>query len=131
MPNEAQNQIDTNLIAQVAEHEVRLKNVEDRQEQLSEKVDDIHKMATSIELIAHDMSYMKTDVSDLKEGQSELKNDFKKSQEEMKEKIKAVEDAPMKKTVSKVDTIKDKIVWLFIGGVVVYLLTQIFPNIKW
>lgn len=131
MPNAAPNQIDTNLIAQVAEHEVRLKNVEDKQEQLSEKVDDIHKMATSIELIAHDMSYMKTDVSDLKEGQSELKNDFKKSQQEMKEKIKEVEDAPMKKTVSKVDTIKDKIAWLFIGGVVVYLLTQILPNIKW
>ena len=82
-------------------------------------------------MIAHDMSFMKNDVSDLKDGQTELKDDFKKSQEELKERIKEVEDAPAKKVASKVDTIKDKILWLVIGGVVVFLLTQLLPNIKW
>ena len=117
--------MDESIIKQVAEHEVRLKNVEDKTDQLNDKVDDIHKMATSIELIAHDMSYMKTDVSELKDGQTELKKDFKNSQEELKERIQEVESAPAKKTATKVESIMEKALWLFIGGVLVYILSQV------
>ena len=120
----------TRLDKEVAEHGIRIKNLEDNQGQLKEKVDDIHRMATSIELIAHDMSYMKTDVSELKDGQSELKNDFKKSQEELKDRIQVIEQEPMKKEGSKFVAIKDKLFWIILTAIAVYTLTQLFPGIK-
>lgn len=119
------------LDKEVAEHGIRIKNLEDNQGQLKEKVDDIHRMATSIELIANDMSYMKTDVSELKDGQMELKNDFKKSNEEIRGKIQEIEEEPMKKESSKFEAIKDKIFWIILTAIVVYLLTQLFPMINW
>ena len=119
------------LDKQVAEHEIRLKNVEENQVQMKEKVDDIHRMATSIELIAHDMSYMKTDVSELKDGQSELRSDFKKSQEELRGKIQDIESEPLKKKSSFVDFLKDKALVIIVTGLIIYLLTQLFPQINW
>lgn len=119
------------LNAQVAEHEVRIKNVEENQAQMKEKVDDIHRMATSIELIAHDMSYMKTDVSELKDGQSELRSDFKKSQEEIRGKFQDIETEPLKKKSSFLDFIKDKALVIIVTGLIIYILTQLFPQINW
>ena len=119
------------LDKQVAEHEIRLKNVEENQVQMKEKVDDIHRMATAIELIAHDMSYMKTDVSELKDGQSELRSDFKKSQEELRGKIQDIESEPLKKKSSFVDFLKDKALVIIVTGLIIYLLTQLFPQINW
>lgn len=119
------------LSTQVAEHEVRIKNVEENQAQMKEKVDDIHRMATSIELIAHDMSYMKTDVSELKDGQSELRSDFKKSQEEIRGKFQDIETEPLKKKSSFLDFIKDKALVIIVTGLIIYILTQLFPQINW
>ena len=119
------------LNTQVAEHEVRIKNVEENQAQMKEKVDDIHRMATSIELIAHDMSYMKTDVSELKDGQSELRSDFKKSQEEIRGKFQDIETEPLKKKSSFLDFIKDKALVIIVTGLIIYILTQLFPQINW
>jgi predicted nuclease with TOPRIM domain len=119
------------LTTQVAEHEVRIKNVEDNQTQMKEKIDDIHRMATSIELIAHDMSYMKTDVSELKDGQSELRTDFKKSQEELRGKIQDLELEPIKKESSILKFLKDKAAVIIVTALIIYMLTQLFPQLNW
>lgn len=118
-------------ISKVAEHEVRIKNLEDGQKELTRKVEDIHTIATSVELIANNVDHMKSDVSELKEGQQELKEDFRQSNQELKDRIKDVEAAPDKKKAGKLDAIFDKLIWIVVGGIAVYLLTQILPNIKW
>jgi predicted nuclease with TOPRIM domain len=117
------------IIQQVAEHEVRIDKLEENQKELKHRVEDIHKIATSVELIATNVDHMKGDVSELKEGQAELKEDLRNSQQELKDRIKDVEDAPAKKTASTWDSIKDKILWLFVGGVVAFILTQLLPDI--
>lgn len=117
------------IIQQVAEHEVRLDNLEEGQKELKHRVEDIHKIATSVELIATNVDHMKGDVSELKDGQSELKEDFRNSQQELKDRIKEVEDAPAKKTASALDAIKEKIIWLVVGGIVTFILVQLLPNI--
>ena len=123
--------IDEETIKKVAEHEVRLNTLETNQKDLTRKVEDIHTIATSVELIANNVDHMKSDVSDLKEGQIELKEDFRQSNQELKDRIKDVETAPDKKKASKLDAILDKLIWIVVGGIAVYLLTQILPNIKW
>lgn len=117
------------IIQQVAEHEVRLDNLEEGQKELKHRVEDIHKIATSVELIATNVDHMKGDVSELKVGQTELREDFRSSQQELKDKIKEVEDAPAKKTASAWDAIKEKIIWLVVGGIVTFILVQLLPNI--
>ena len=117
------------IIQQVAEHEIRLDNLESNQKELTHRVEDIHKIATSVELIANNVDHMKGDVSELKVGQSELKEDFRQSQQELKDKIREVEDAPAKKTASTWDTIKEKIIWLVVGGIVTFILVQLLPSI--
>lgn len=119
------------IIKQVAEHEVRINALESGQKELTHRVEDIHKIATSVELIANNVDHMKSDVSELKEGQQELKEDFRQSNQELKDRIKDVENAPDKKKAGKLEAILDKLVWIVIGGIAVYLLTQILPNIKW
>lgn len=119
------------IIKQVAEHEVRINALESGQKELTHRVEDIHKIATSVELIANNVDHMKSDVSELKTGQADLREDFRQSQQELKDKIKDVESAPDKKTASKLDAIKDKAIWLIAGGLLVYILSQILPNIKW
>lgn len=117
------------IIQQVAEHEVRIDKLEENQKELKHRVEDIHKIATSVELIATNVDHMKGDVSELKDGQAELKEDFRNSQQELKDRIKEVEDAPAKKTASAWDAIKEKIIWLVVGGIVTFILVQLLPNI--
>ena len=117
------------IIQQVAEHEVRIDKLEENQKELKHRVEDIHKIATSVELIATNVDHMKGDVSELKDGQAELKEDFRNSQQELKDRIREVEDAPAKKTASVWESIKDKIIWLFVGGVAAFILAQLLPNI--
>lgn len=117
------------IIQKVAEHDVRIGTLEENQKELTHRVEDIHKIATSVELIANNVDHMKGDVSELKAGQTELKEDFRQSQQDLKDRIKEVEDAPAKKTASLWDSIKEKIIWLFIGGVVAFIFAQLLPNI--
>ena len=77
----------------------------------------------------HDVRIGTLDVSELKAGQTELKEDFRQSQQDLKDRIKEVEDAPAKKTASLWDSIKEKIIWLVVGGIVTFILVQLLPNI--
>ena len=61
------------IIQKVAEHDVRIGTLEENQKELTHRVEDIHKIATSVELIANNVDHMKGDVSELKAGQTELK----------------------------------------------------------
>lgn len=97
-------------------------------EALDHKVDDLHRIATSVEIIANDMSYIKTDISEVKSGQQELKN----SQEDLKNKITDVENSSAKKKEKVIDDLVSKLLWLVIGGlaagILVYILPQFFNN---
>lgn len=98
-------------------------NVEDIKA-LDYKVDDLHRIATSVEIIANDMSYIKTDISEVKSGQEELKH----SQEDLKNKITDVENSSAKKKEKVVDDILSKILWLVVGGILTGVLAIVLPQ---
>lgn len=85
---------------------------------LDQKVEDIHRLTTSVELIAKDISYVKSDVSDVKESQNKLS-----------EEIKIVKSASSEKKARFLDDITSKIAWLAIGGFAIYILSQLLPQI--
>lgn len=94
-------------------HDKELKEIKDKQ-------DAIYDLTSSVKSIAIDMAYIKDDVKEVKTSQKELTT-----------KVSEIENRPAINTKKRVDDIKDKIIWLLVGGVVVFLLTSILPNIKW
>lgn len=113
------------IVAKVAEHDVRIVNLEGKVENLDSKVDDIHRIASAVEIMTHDMGYIKTDISEVKACQTELKD----GQDELREKVIAVENAPDKNKAKLFTTIIEKIVLVVGGGLLAYLLYSLAPNI--
>ena len=104
--------------------ECQVKNNSDEIKALDHKVDDLHRIATSVEIIANDMTYIKNDISEVKSGQEELKL----NQDDLKNKIIDVENSSAKKKEKMVDGILEKLLWLFVGGIVTGVLAYILPQ---
>lgn len=113
------------IVQKVTEHEMRLDNLENEHKDLKAKVDDIHDIATSVKIMANDITYIKTDIAEVKEDQK----DTKKWQKDFSEKLSEVETAPMKETAQQAKDLRSKIIWLILAGVIGFLLAQAFPNI--
>lgn len=117
----------TNLAVHIQEVDSRSRSNEHRLDdhdkelrELREKQDAIYDLTSSVKSIATDMTYIKEDVKEVKSGQDKLN-----------EKVTILENRPANETKKKVDGITEKLLWLFIGGVAVGLLSTILPNIPW
>lgn len=80
----------------------------------------IYDINTNIQLMTQTMGIMKGDITEVKQDIGGVK-----------EKVNILENKPTNETYKKVDGIKDKALWIFIGGIVTYLLSQILPNMSW
>ena len=87
---------------------------------MREKQDAIYDLTSSVKSSATDMTYIKEDVKEVKSGQAQLN-----------EKVTILENKPANESKKRIDEIKDKLLWLFIGGIAVGLLSTILPNIPW
>jgi len=97
----------------------RLAKVEVQVEQIYKDVEDIkennkviHNIATSIQVMAEQMTTVKSDVADMKSRMN---------------KAEAAENGKHKKLF---DSVKDKLVWVFVGGLALYVFDVIFPFTK-
>lgn len=95
------------------DHEKEIKEIRDKQ-------DAIYELTSSVKSIATDMNYIKEDVKEVKTGQDKLN-----------EKVTILENRPANETKKRFDEVKDKLIWLLIGGVAVGLLSALLPNIPW
>lgn len=117
----------TNLAVHIQEVDSRSRSNEHRLDdhdtalrELREKQDAIYDLTSSVKSIATDMAYIKEDVKEVKSGQDKLN-----------EKVTFLENRPANEAKKKVDGLTEKILWLFIGGLAVGLLSAILPNIPW
>lgn len=101
-------------------NEHRLDDHEKKIKELRDKQDAIYELTSSVKSIATDMNYIKEDVKEVKTGQDKLN-----------EKVTILENRPANETKKRFDDIKDKLIWLIIGGVAVGLLSVLLPNIPW
>lgn len=95
------------------EHDEALKEL--REEQKSIAV-----IASSVDKIATSMLDMKEDIRDMKCGQAQLT-----------EKVTILENMPAKEIKRHWDTAVEKLLWIFLGGIAVYLLSTALPGIIW
>lgn len=99
-------------------NEHRLDNHDKEISELRSKQDAIYELTSSVKSIATDMAYMKDDLKEVKQGQSE-----------MKDKVIELENTPAKDTKKKWDNFSEKIIWVFVARVVGFLFAQMFPTI--
>lgn len=101
-------------------NEHRINDHDNEIRELREKQDAIYDLTSSVKSIATDMTYIKEDVKEVKSGQDKLN-----------EKVTILENKPANETKKKLDGITEKLLWLFVGGIAVGLLSAILPNIPW
>lgn len=117
----------TNLAVHIQEVDSRSRSNEHRLDdhdaelrELRDKQDAIYDLTSSVKSIATDMTYIKEDVKEVKSGQDKLN-----------EKVTILENRPANETKKSIDGIKEKLIWLIIGGIAVGILSIILPNIPW
>ena len=105
-------------------NEHRINEHDNQIKELHAKQDAIYELTSSVKSIATDMTYIKEDVKEVKSGQ-----------EKLNEKVTILENKPATETKKRVDgivgSVLEKLIWIVIGGIAVYGLSMIVPNIPW
>lgn len=115
----------TDLAVHVQEIDSRSKSNEHRIDDLETEMKEtknmqitLVKLANGVENMGNQLMDVKEDIQDVKKGQNELSN-----------KVTTLENRPAIETKKRLDSIYDKIIWLVIGGVVTFILSQAIPTI--
>ena len=94
----------------------------------------IYKISTSIELMAQNLTTMKDDISELKQGQENLGDKVdekiqgvKKEVGDINKKVAFIENQPAMIVKKRYDKIVEKLLWLLIGGMACGILYQFIP----
>lgn len=98
----------------------RLDEHDEAIKELREEQKSIAVIASSVDKIATSMLDMKEDIRDMKCGQKQLT-----------EKVTILENMPAKEIKKHWDTALEKLMWIFLGGIAVYLLSSALPGIIW
>jgi len=101
-------------------NEHRIEKIEASAEKTQDMMITLVKLTTGIEKMADQLVDMKEDIKDVKSGQDELS-----------EEVNALKNRPAVETKKRWDDIRDKITWIFIGGIATWILSQIIPAIHW
>ena len=115
----------TELAVHVQEIDSRSKSNEHRIDSLEEDMKETKDMQITLVKLANGVENMGNQLMDVKEDIQ----DVKKGQNELSDKVTTLENRPAQETKKKWDSISEKLLWLFIAGVVGFLLAQAFPAI--
>lgn len=97
-------------------NELRIDDCEAELKDIKTEQKAIYKIANSVENLAASMSGLQNDVGEIKTGQRELN-----------EKVNTLENQPAQATKKRLDTLYDKLVWLFVSALAGFLLARLVP----
>ena len=115
----------TDLAVHIQEVDSRSKSNEHRIDELEVDMKETKSMQITLVKLANGVENMGNQLMDVKEDIQ----DVKKGQNELSDKVTTLENKPAQETKRRVDTIYEKILWLFIAGVIGFLLAQLLPGI--
>lgn len=98
----------------------RIESLEDGMEKIQETQITLVKLANGVDKMADQLVDMKSDIKEIKG-----------SQEELSDKVTTLENRPAQETKQRWDNVSEKLLWLVIGGLAVWVLSQILPNVPW
>ena len=115
----------TDLAVHVQEIDSRSKSNEHRIDDLEHDMKETKSMQITLVKLANGVENMGNQLMDVKEDIQ----DVKKGQNELSDKVTTLENRPALETKKRWDSIYDKIIWLVIGGIVTFILSQVIPTI--
>ena len=115
----------TDLAVHVQEIDSRSKSNEHRIDDLETEMKETKNMQITLVKLANGVENMGNQLMDVKEDIQ----DVKKGQSELSDKVTTLENKPAQETKKRWDSIYDKILWLVIGGIVTFILSQAIPAI--
>ena len=115
----------TDLAVHVQEIDSRCKSNEHRIDDLENDMKETKDMQITLVKLANGVENMGNQLMDVKEDIQ----DVKKGQSELSDKVTTLENKPAQETKRRVDTIYEKILWLFIAGVIGFLLAHALPGV--
>ena len=115
----------TDLAVHVQEIDSRCKSNEHRIDDLENDMKETKDMQITLVKLANGVENMGNQLMDVKEDIQ----DVKKGQNELSDKVTTLENKPAQETKKKWDSISEKLLWLFISGVVGFLLAQALPGV--
>ena len=115
----------TDLAVHVQEIDSRCKSNEHRIDDLENDMKETKDMQITLVKLANGVENMGNQLMDVKEDIQ----DVKKGQSELSDKVTTLENKPAQETKRRVDTIYEKILWLFIAGVIGFLFAQLLPGV--
>ena len=115
----------TDLAVHVQEIDSRCKSNEHRIDDLENDMKETKDMQITLVKLANGVENMGNQLMDVKEDIQ----DVKKGQNELSEKVTTLENRPAQETKKKWDSISEKLLWLFIAGIVGFLLAQALPGV--
>ena len=115
----------TDLAVHIQEVDSRSKSNEHRINDLEIDMKETKEMQITLVKLANGVENMGNQLMDVKEDSQ----DVKKGQSELSDKVTTLENKPAQETKRRVDTIYEKILWLFIAGVIGFLFAQLLPGI--
>ena len=115
----------TELAVHVQEVDSRCRSNEHRIDSLEEDMKETKDMQITLVKLANGVENMGNQLMDVKEDIQ----DVKKGQNELSEKVTTLENKPAQETKKKLDSISEKLLWLFVSGVAGFLLAQLLPQI--
>ena len=113
----------TDLAVHIQEVDSRSKSNEHRIDELEVDMKETKSMQITLVKLANGVENMGNQLMDVKEDIQ----DVKKGQSELSDKVTTLENKPAQETKKKWDSISEKLLWLFISGVVGFLLAQALP----
>ena len=115
----------TDLAVHIQEIDSRSKSNEHRIDDLETEMKETKSMQITLVKLANGVENMGNQLMDVKEDIQ----DVKKGQNELSDKVTTLENRPALETKKRWDSIYDKIIWLVIGGIVTFILSQVIPTI--
>ena len=115
----------TDLAVHVQEIDSRSRSNEHRIDDLEHDMKETKSMQITLVKLANGVENMGNQLMDVKEDIQ----DVKKGQNELSDKVTTLENRPALETKKRWDSIYDKIIWLVIGGIVTFILSQVIPTI--
>ena len=98
---------------------IKINNIENEEQKA------LTKIANSVEILATELRYVSNNVTDVKNKQDDVVSKF----ENLEKKVNNVEVSDAINSKKLTDSIKEKALWLIVSGILIYILSQMLPQI--
>ena len=99
-------------------------------DRVSQQNDAIYEIATSVKLMTQDLQGLKSDQKALHKRIDKEMDITHQKYGQLKDSLKDVDGKDANKVLKIWESIRDKLIWLVVGGIATYFLYQAFPFLK-